>query len=128
MAVQAAEQAGDDDNLLILSDEEASRDGIPPSAVTAQQLHPMDDTQVCSRSAPAAFNKFSITIRVGVLWRRRQRSNCDAQGLGMGLGGPSWSLPAFVDSLPLQPSQPLTGEALPLVRSSTRRCCDQWQT
>ena len=25
----------------------------------------------------------------------------------MGLGGPSWSLPAFVDSLPLQPSLPI---------------------
>jgi len=53
VAVQAAQQAGDDEDLLILSDEEASRDGIPPSAVTAQQLHPMDDTQVWPRSGPA---------------------------------------------------------------------------
>ena len=40
---------------------------------------------------------------------------CIAQGLGMGLGGPSWSLPAFVDSLPTQPSLPLPLGSQPAV-------------
>ena len=39
----------------------------------------------------------------------------------MGLGGPSWSLPAFVDSLPLQLSLHLTREPQPLVRHSEQR-------
>ena len=34
----------------------------------------------------------------------------------MGLGGPSWSLPAFVDSLPLQPSLRLALDSQPTVQ------------
>ena len=47
VAAQADKDPGDDDDLLILSDEEASRDGFPPGVAAVHQLQPMDDTQVC---------------------------------------------------------------------------------
>ena len=45
-APHAVQRADDDDDLLILSDQEASRDGLPAPAASQQLNAPVEDTQV----------------------------------------------------------------------------------